>query len=63
MTASSPSPNTLVATLPWVYCDLVIRLIQSVKPLLFFSLPLSRLSVLCESGSCHEQHGGDRRRG
>lgn len=62
MTASSPSPNTLVAPLPWVYYDLVIRQIQS-DLLLFFSLPLSRLGVLCESGSCHEQHGGDRRRG
>lgn len=62
MTASSPSPNTLVAPLPWVYYDLVIRQIQS-DLLLFFSLPLSRLCVLCESGSCHEQHGGDRRRG
>lgn len=35
MTASSPSPNTLVAPLTWVYYDLVIRQIQSVKPFTF----------------------------
>lgn len=47
MTASSPSPNTLVAPLPWVYYDLVIRQIQSVKP---FTFPfLCPGSVFCVS--------------
>lgn len=47
MTASSPSPNTLVAPLTWVYYDLVIRQIQSVKP---FTFPfLCPGSVFCVS--------------
>ena len=63
MTASSPSPNTLVAPYLGFIMILWSGRFSLLNLLFLFSLPLSRLGVLCESGSCHEQHGGDRRRG
>lgn len=64
MTATSPSPNTAVtAGNLGLQCLLKLWKSFQIKIIVFLFVLMSRFCFLCEFGSGHKQHGGNRRRG